>query len=133
MTSDPAVSDQRAPQQIPDHLDAVGPGWHPLLGRLHEELLGVSPTYGVQQVKEKYGLLRVYLLTGMVRQMSMGITGRPDPDQEARFEAEDGAATALVRAAEQESGTICEACGEPGELRDRAWLKTLCDGCAAPR
>jgi hypothetical protein len=120
-------------EQIPDHLDFVGSGWHALLIRLHEQLLAVSPTYSVQQVKEKYGVLRIQLYTGMLRHLSMGNTGWPDPDQTARYKAEDDAAMALVRAAEQESARICEACGNPGEPRERAWIKTLCDGCDASR
>jgi NADH pyrophosphatase NudC (nudix superfamily) len=119
------------PEQIPDHLDFVGPGWHPLLLRLHEQLLAVSPTYSVQQVKEKYGALRVQLYTGLLRHLNKGNTGWPDPDQSARDEAEDDAARALVNAAERESARICEACGNPGEPRQGAWIKTLCDDCAA--
>ncbi|QFG24493.1 TraR/DksA family transcriptional regulator [Actinomadura sp. WMMB 499] len=121
------------PKQIPDHLDFVGSGWHPLLQKLHTELLAVSPTYSVQQVKEKYGTLRVYLLTGMLRHLEKGNSDWPDSDQAARYEVEDDAARALVRAAEQESARTCESCGNPGVLRERAWLKTLCDACAAPR
>ncbi|MFG1961932.1 hypothetical protein [Nonomuraea sp. NPDC049028] len=36
-------------EQIPAHLDGIGQGWHPLLQRLHEELLAVSPGYSVQR------------------------------------------------------------------------------------
>jgi len=123
----------RVPEQIPDHLDFVGRGWHPLLTRLHEQLLAVNPTYSVQQVKEKYGTLRIYLYTGMLRQLRMGNVEWPDPAQSARYKAEDDAAIALVHAAEQESARTCEACGNPGEPRGRAWIKTLCDNCAAHR
>jgi hypothetical protein len=119
------------PEQIPDHLGSVGSGWHPLLMRLHEQLLAVSPTYSVQQVKEKYGVLRIQPYTGMLRHMSLGYSDWPDPDQAARYRAEDDAAMALIHAAEQESARICEACGNPGKARDRTWIKTLCDDCAA--
>ncbi|GLY86724.1 hypothetical protein [Actinoallomurus iriomotensis] len=120
-------------EQIPDHLDFVGPGWHPLLLRLHEQLLAVSPTYSVQQVKEKYGTLRVQLYTGLLRHLNMGNTDWPDPDQSARYKAEDDAARELVHVAEQESAGICESCGNPGTPRERAWIKTLCDDCAGYR
>ncbi|ONH31639.1 TraR/DksA C4-type zinc finger protein [Pseudofrankia asymbiotica] len=121
------------PEQISDHLDSVGSGWHPLLVRLHEQLLTVSPTYSVQQVKEKYGTLRVQLYTGVLRHLNMGNTDWPDPDESARYKAEDDPAMALIHAAEQESAGICEACGNPGEPRQRAWIKTLCADCAAHR
>lgn len=119
------------PEQIPDHLEAVGPGWRPLLQRLHGDLLAVSPDYSVQQVKEKYGLLRVYLYTGLLRHMATGSDRLPEPHEADRYKQEDDAAQRLVDAAEEESGRICEACGNPGRTRDRAWIKTLCDHCAA--
>jgi hypothetical protein len=118
-------------EQIPAHLDDIGPGWRPLLLRLHEDLLAVSPDYRVQQVKEKYGTLRVHLLTGLIRQMSLGIPW-PEPHEEERYKQEDDAATLLVRAAEEESGRICESCGSPGQGRERFWIKTLCDDCDGP-
>ena len=120
-------------EQIPDHLDHVGPGWHPLLLGLHEHLLAVSPGYSVQQVKEKYGGLRVQLYTGLLRHLNTGNTDWPDPDHAARMKAEDDAAMTLVRSAERESTRICEACGDPGESRGDAWIKTLCDNCATSR
>lgn len=119
--------------QIPDQLTSVGRGWHPLLLRLHGQLLVVSPTYAVQTVKEKYGTLRIQLLTGLLRQLNAGNTEWPNDEQAARNRIEDDAATALVRAAEEESARTCEACGNPGEPRDRAWIKTLCDNCAGCR
>ena len=120
-------------EQIPDHLDFVGPGWHPLLLGLHEQLLAVCPGYSVQQVKEKYGGLRVQLYTGLLRHLNSGNTDWPDPDHAARMRVEDDAATALVRSAERESTRNCEACGNPGEPRGDAWIKTLCDNCATCR
>jgi hypothetical protein len=123
----------RVPEQIPDHLRGVGRGWHPLLTRLHEQLLVVSPAYSVQQVKEKYGALRVYLHTGLLRQLALGNTDWPGEEEAARHKAEDDAAMALVRAAEEESASTCESCGNPGRPRDTAWIKTLCDTCAASR
>ncbi|MFI6742466.1 hypothetical protein ACIBI9_57005 [Nonomuraea sp. NPDC050451] len=119
--------------QIPAHLDGIGPGWHPLLLRLHEELLAVSPSYSVQQVKEKYGTLRIYLLTGLLRHLHQGGDMWPEPHEQERYKQEDDAATLLVRAAEEESARICEYCGNPGQGRDRVWIKTLCDDCNACR
>ncbi|WP_433465525.1 hypothetical protein [Spirillospora sp. CA-128828] len=121
------------PEHIPAHLDAVGPGWHPLLLRLHEQLLAVNPDYRVQQVKEKYGTLRIYLLTGLMRYPGWETGNLPEPHDEERYKREDEAARRLVHAAEEESARICESCGNPGETRGNSWLKTLCDDCATPR
>jgi hypothetical protein len=121
------------PEQLPAHLDAVGPGWRPLLLNLHEQLLEVSPGYCVQQVKEKYGTLRVYLYTGLLRRMATGSSELPEPHEQERQKQEDDAARRLVHAAEEESARICESCGNPGQPRERSWIKTLCDDCHAGR
>ncbi|MGI8334522.1 hypothetical protein ACRYCC_31610 [Actinomadura scrupuli] len=116
-------------EQIPGNLEFVGRGWHPLLMRLHEQLLAVSPGYSVQQVKEKYGTLRVYLNTGLMREPYLGSGLLPSPRQAAEHAREDAQARRLVAAAEEESAGICESCGDPGQARQGAWIKTLCDRC----
>jgi hypothetical protein len=94
----------------------VGPGWRPILARLHELLSALDPDYRAGQVKEKFGGLRVYLNTPM-----------PPGGQDA------------IDAASAESLTVCEECGEPGRRRatradsPAAWIKTLCDRHARER
>jgi hypothetical protein len=88
--------------------DYVGPGWRPILERLHERLAELDPGYRAGQVKEKFGGLRVYLNGPM-----------PPGAQEA------------IDAAGAESLIVCETCGKPGRRRGDAgpstWIKTLCD------
>lgn len=88
--------------KLTDHYDDVGPGWRGLLDRLHTDITVLAPDYEVDQVKEKYGALRIYL------------TGCSD-DVEL-----------LLDNAEAESQHICEECGNPGETGGQYWLKTLC-------
>lgn len=108
--TDPTAAARRGPeQQLPAWLTAVGEGWRPILERLHVDLLRVAPTYGVTQVKEKFGGLRVYLLR------------------------EPSKVSQLLAAAEREAARTCEVCGQPGKLRQGSWLKTLCDEHAAGR
>lgn len=97
--------------QIPDHLEHVGAGWHPLLMRLHDQLTTVAPQYLVGQVKEKYGELRVYL------------------DHTSDDPAAQEQAWQLVEDAEGASRSICEFCGAPGSARNGGWVKTMCDRC----
>lgn len=79
----------------------VGPGWRPLVARAVAAIEAAG--YQVEQVKEKFGTLRIYY---------MG-TGVPEVDE-----------------AERESGRVCEVCGEPGRMRKRNhWLMTRCDEC----
>lgn len=94
-------------EQLPDHLECVGPGWHPILQRLHDQILAIDSTYEVVQVKEKFGGLRVYLLS------------EPLPVID------------LVAKAEVESQRTCEMCGRPGTQQPGYWIRTRCEECAA--
>lgn len=93
--------------QIPDELDCVGKGWRSILEDLHQELMGIDPNYQTAQVKEKFGGLRVYLLS----------------------EKNDAVLLAVGKALNK-SLTTCENCGEPGSLQiENYWVKTLCSSC----
>ncbi len=35
----------------------------------------------------------------------------------------------IISKYEKLSSTVCETCGEPGQLRQGGWLATLCDNC----
>jgi Fe2+ or Zn2+ uptake regulation protein len=91
----------------------VGDGWQQILHELDEELRTVAPEYDALQVKEKFGLLRVYIHTG----------------NSAAFDA----AQKIVSKYESLSATVCESCGADGRLRDGGWVLTLCDTCAVKR
>lgn len=89
---------------------ACGEGWYPIVSQLHEKLKLIDPDYQVFQIKEKFGTLRYY----------SSLDG-------------NGEVRKLVRQAELASAETCEVCGAPGVLRERAWLKTLCDQHAEAR
>lgn len=92
----------------------VGDGWYPLLRRMCARLAAVRCECPItlDQVKEKFGTLRVYFHGGDI--------GRSEAEQ-------------IVERAERESGAVCEHCGAPGVLRAGGWLLTLCDKCADGR
>ncbi len=74
------------------------------------------PGYQVEQVKEKFGGPRYYV--------SIPYDG-PEVDEETadRF-------AVLIEAAEDRSFSVCELCGDVGEIRaDRGLVKTLCAAC----
>lgn len=111
--------------QIPARLTQVGPGWHPLLRRLHEQLLALAADYRLEEFTPKLGGLRIY------------VADRFDDDGEF-----DGAwadmAGALVEAAEAEAERTCEACAGAGRPRFHGdqhgtWIRTLCDSCHMSR
>lgn len=83
-------------------------GWHPLLVRLHAALVAASPEVQYNQIKSKRGGLVVYL-------------GSPTPETDE-----------LTRRAELESLSICERCGNGGQMHQspHGWLRTLCPDCA---
>ena len=71
-------------------------------GGLVEEAYEALPDGAtIAQIKEKFGGLRVYAY----------------PSVEA------------ITAIEARSETVCEDCGAPGKLRERWWIRTLCDDC----
>jgi hypothetical protein len=93
---------------------AVGDGWFAIISKLSAKL-SADPNLVVSQIKEKFGLLRVYF------EMS------PLPPSEIE-EATDIALAEAVA----ESRITCEWCGKPGknERREDYW-SAKCDGCAA--
>lgn len=59
----------------------------------------------VVQVKEKFGTLRFYMYGA------------------------NEAMRALIDVAEEKTYTVCETCGEPGEMRPGTWYRVSCDVC----
>jgi len=122
-------------------------GWFDLLYRLSSriDLIAREGEVVVEalQVKEKFGGLRFYYALEMGRAPqgskpgvdvviketpeSFRITGVSSDDLSRKIHK-------IVRAAEDESITVCELCGQPGILRDIGrWFQTLCDPCLVLR
>lgn len=101
----PGVQPTRQTSLLPWLDYDVPPGWAGIVRDLHDDLATAAITYGVVQVKEKLGELRVYL----------------------RAESDPRAAGELVLEAERRSRVTCQECGAPGQLAtDRGWLRTAC-------
>jgi len=88
----------------------VGDGWAGVISTMCWIInqKDTSKTFRFDQIKEKFGLLRVYHSAG--NEYMAGV----------------------VRMAEDISGSICEVCGQPGKQRKGGWIKTLCDRCHTP-
>jgi hypothetical protein len=86
-------------------------GWFDILWRLCGDLeplvaefeVAGGPKFEVLQVKEKFGGLRFYV------------------------NCRNDAIRQRILAAQEESFDTCEICGQPCELREDSWIKTLCD------
>jgi hypothetical protein len=110
------------PRMLRDHVDPryrnfAGRGWWPILKGMHERLLLIDSNYRLSQVKEKWGVLRIY----------------PDDEHYAERPHLLDQIEAVIADAVRESALTCERCGEPGRLRnDEEWLSQrhyLCDRC----
>jgi len=96
--------------------DHVGPGWQPIIEKLHAELLKIDPDYEVDQIKEKFGELRYYHHTELTQPAVHDTMNK------------------LVEDAAQASAKTCEYCGQPAKTKiHQGWYKTLCDNCGKVR
>jgi hypothetical protein len=101
----------RTPEEAKRH---VGPGWAALVDRAFAALDACGADYSVEQVKEKFGGLRIYYL----------LYDAPDDD----------ALHGLIAKIEEESRKTCEECGQPGKARKTGyWWKTVCLACHTAR
>lgn len=121
------------PVNDPARKKGVGKGWHPLLDELHEALAGAGAEYATHQVKEKFGILRVYIEVSGEWHPTMDIT-IGDRTLTTHEQGNDPwrRAMSIVHEYEEKSRTVCEECGAPGVLRHSTyWLHTYCDRCEA--
>ena len=80
-------------------------GWLWLLDELIGKIVCIDPLASASQIKEKYGTLRVYMMS-------------------TTDEIED-----LIEEYEVLSETVCELCGSPGKINDDGWISVRCDTC----
>lgn len=95
-----------------DTQPVVPPGWASIVADLRRDLVELDPELRVDQVKAKFGVLRVYVAAGDLSVVA--------------------AVRERIAEAETASARTCEECGRPGSLRtDRPWVAMLCDAHAA--
>lgn len=126
----------------PNDYFCVGPGWHPLLMKLHHQLMAIDPGYNVGQIKEKFGGLRAYMDwtptndDGSPAKKATWLDSAGNECSRFLVPAYVAIAQNACARAEEESYRICEECGDPGQHRSEhangsgAWERTLCDLCA---
>jgi hypothetical protein len=87
------------------HRIECGPGWHPLIISIHQEIEKIDPDYTILQIKEKYGGLRFYYATNSRRHNQI--------DRKVHYY-------------EDKSYEVCEITGRPGKLMKKDGIyKTL--------
>ena len=88
---------------------AVGPGWWPLIDAQSAEIIEAGIDCKYEQIKEKFGLLRVY--TQEYSTTSLQNTKLYD----------------IIDKYEAISEHICEECGRFGKRRSSGWIKVTCE------
>lgn len=90
---------------------SVGPGWLPIVSDLFRRVRQITDLFRVEQVKEKFGRLRMYASGGTTNEEKEQIRN-------------------LILCAELSSSQFCESCGLSGSMRsDGGWWRTACDAC----
>jgi hypothetical protein len=97
---------------------SCGDGWFDILTKLFDDITDILEKADIEeedkycpidQVKEKFGTLRVY----------------PGSTPESLYSI----ISDRIGGAEEESSKTCESCGSLGLKRSRGWIKIRCDKC----
>ena len=92
----------------------VGEGWRPIVEKLVDDIMAISPQIEITQIKEKFGTLRFYI-GGVKHEISNSVYS-------------------LIERAEQESGVTCEHCGTKDKVTTKGtYILTLCASCRKAR
>ncbi len=87
-----------------------GPGWYPLIIEMFEELIEAGWNKQFSQIKEKWGMLTVYL------------------------DSYNDDLDSILQKYELLSTKVCEICGNKGKRRQiKGWCISLCGRCAKER
>ncbi len=87
-----------------------GDGWYNIIYNICKKIIEIDPKkeFYFEQIKEKYGMLRVYAFCS--------------------DEAED-----IIEEGQRESAKTCEYCGSKEKVtREGSWIETLCKECRYP-
>lgn len=97
----------------------IGKGWYLLVSDLVKSCQEIVPDIRFPQIKEKFGVLRVYVAYPYDDNGNTLVT-KQDQDR----------VQAIIFQAEELSSRICELCGDSGSGRDLyGWQVTRCDKC----
>ena len=90
---------------------STNPGWYPMVEKLLLDFRALPREDGmvrVNQIKEKFGGLRVYV----------EVSGSGDFKERVR---------GMIEQAEKQASRTCEFCSNPGVLRSAEWMRVTCE------
>ena len=100
---------------------------------------GEADTFRVEQIKEKFGSLRVYVtladhydVVGDIHHPTQVVTVTvPSSSRDTPRPSKLDVIQGYIDEAAVLTKTTCEICGQPGQRRSGGWIRTLCDQHAA--
>jgi hypothetical protein len=90
---------------------STNPGWYPMVEKLLLDIRALPKDDGlvrINQIKEKFGGLRVYA----------EVSGSGDFKERVR---------GMIEQAEKQASRTCEFCSNPGVLRSAGWMRVTCE------
>ena len=90
-------------------------------------VLKIKPRVHFEQIKEKFGSLRIYLSINISHDDQTAVDHYKVNDElNAEFDTFSEVINRMQSFIERKSEQVCESCGQPGQLYSTGWWKTLC-------
>lgn len=87
------------------------------------------PTISFTQVKEKFGMMRIYWSGNGIENWEEICTKVQQDDRERAINKYYDEVQNAIDYVEFLSSRVCEICGQPGKLSNKGWMKVRCDNC----
>lgn len=87
------------------------------------------PTISFTQVKEKFGMMRIYWTGNGVENWEEICAKVHQDDRERAVNKYYDEVQNAIDYVEFLSSKVCEECGQPGKLSNEGWMKVKCDNC----
>lgn len=87
------------------------------------------PTISFTQVKEKFGMMRIYWSGNGVENWEEICAKVHQDDRERAVNKYYDEVQNAIDYVEFLSSKVCESCGQPGKLFNKGWMKVRCENC----
>lgn len=87
------------------------------------------PTVSFTQVKEKFGMMRIYWSGNGVENWEEICAKVHQDDRERTVNKYYDEVQNAIDYVEFLSSKVCESCGQPGKLSNKGWMKVRCENC----